>query len=157
MNKTKGKTTCDEFGRPNVSKYVMKKLATLSSTTRKPRHLRKEGGKKANNGQLSNPDFSLMGDFQKKAFDKALVTNSDSANEFKQYVKTAKLAKEEDNPIDDANITCSPSIAVLNADVGAYHSFPVNIDGNLARIKFIVGGKNTKGVPLTDLWYLIDL
>ena len=78
MYNTKGKISCTEVGRPNVSYYVLKNLATLRSTTRKPRHIREEGGKRANNGQLSKPDFSLMGDRQKKYFSKALVTNSDS-------------------------------------------------------------------------------
>ena len=50
----------------------------------------------------------------------------------------------------------SPSIAVLNADVGASPPLPVKLDGNLAHIKFLVGRKNTKGVPFTALWYLID-
>ena len=85
--KTKGKITCTEVGCPNVSDYVLNNLATLRSTTRKPHHLREEGGKRAKNGQFSKPEFSLMGDRQKKDFSKALVTNSDSAKEFKQYVK----------------------------------------------------------------------
>ena len=87
MYKTKGRITCTEVGRPNVSEYVLKNLATLLSHTRKTRHLREEGGKRANNGQFSKPDFSLMGDHQKKYFAKALVTNSGSTKEFKQYVK----------------------------------------------------------------------
>ena len=87
MYKTKWKITCTELGRPNVSDYVLKNLATLRSTTRKPRHLREGGVKRANNGQLSKPDFFLMGDHQNKSFTKALVTNSDAAKEFKQYVK----------------------------------------------------------------------
>ena len=49
--KTKVKITCTEVGHPNISKYVLKNLATLRSTTRKPRHLREEGGKRAKNGQ----------------------------------------------------------------------------------------------------------
>ena len=87
MYKAKGNITCTEVRRPNVSDYVLKNLATLCSTMRKPRHLREEGVKRANNGQFSKPDFSLTGDHQKKAFAKALVTNSDSAKEFKEYVK----------------------------------------------------------------------
>ena len=66
------------------------------------------------------------------------------------------MAKEEDKYDDDANITCFPSISVLNADVGASPLLPVNIDSNLAHIKFIIGSKNTKVVPITALWYLID-
>ena len=90
MYNTKGKITCTKFGRPNFSEYVLKNLATLRSTTRKPRHLREEGGKRAKNNQLSKPNFSLMGDFQKKYYAKALVTNSDSAKEFKKYVKNVQ-------------------------------------------------------------------
>ena len=60
--KTKGNITCTEVRRPNVSDYVLKNLATLRSTMRKPRHLKEEGGKMAKNGQFSKPDFSLMGD-----------------------------------------------------------------------------------------------
>ena len=66
------------------------------------------------------------------------------------------MAKEEDKSDDDENIPCFPSIAVLNTNVGASHLLTVKLDGNLAHIKFLVGRKNTKGVPLTDLWYLID-
>ena len=66
------------------------------------------------------------------------------------------MAKEENKYDDDAKITCFPSIAFLNANVGAYPPLPVNLDGNLAHIKFFVGSKNTKVVPLTALWYLID-
>ena len=33
---------------------------------------------------------------------------------------------------------------------------PVKLDRKLAHIKFIVGSKNTKSVPLTTLWSLID-
>ena len=83
MYKTKGKITCTEVGHPNVSKYVLKNLATLRSTTRKPRHLREEGGKRAKNGQLSKTEFSLMGDHHKKYFSKSLVTNYYSAKELK--------------------------------------------------------------------------
>ena len=79
MYKTKGKITCTEVGFPNVSEYVLNNLATLCSITRKPRHIREEVVKRANNGQFPKPDFSLMGDRQKKAFVKALVNNSDSA------------------------------------------------------------------------------
>ena len=84
------------------------------------------------------------------------MTNSDYTKEFKQYVQKAKLAKEEDKSDDDANITRFPSIAVLNADVGASPPFPVKLDGNLAHIKFLVGRKNTKGVPLNAILSLID-
>ena len=97
MYKNKGEITCTEVGRPNVSDYVLNNLETLRSATRKPRHLREESGKRANNGQFYKPDFSLMVDLQKKAFSKALVTNSGSDKELKQYVKKAKLAKEEVN------------------------------------------------------------
>ena len=61
------------------------------------------------------------------------------------------MAKEEDKSDDDADITCFPNIAVLNADVGASPPLPVKLDGNLAHIKFLIGSKNTKGVPLTSL------
>ena len=44
---------------------------------------------------------------------------------------------------------------VLNADVGASTPLPVKLDGNLAHIKFLVGRKNTKSLPLTSHWYLI--
>ena len=97
-----------------------------------------------------------MGDPQKKAFAKSLVTNSESAKEFKQYVKKAKMAKEDYKSNDDANITCFPTIAVLNVNVGASPPFTTKIDGNLAHIKFLIGRKNTKGVPLTAFWSLID-
>ena len=50
-----------------------------------------------------------MGDINKKDFAKSLLNKFDSANKFKQYVKKAKLAKEEDKSDDDANITCFPS------------------------------------------------
>ena len=156
MYKTKGEITCTEVGRPYVSEYVLKNLATLSSTKRKPRHLRKEGGKRAKNGQFSKPDLSLMGNLQKKAFAKALVTNSDSAKEFKQYVKNSKMAKEGYKSDDDANITCFPTIAVLNVDFGASPPFPFKLDGNLAHIKFLFGREDTKAAPITDLWSLID-
>ena len=156
MYKTKGKIICTEVVRPKISEYVLNNLAILCSTTRKPHHLREECGKRAKNGQLYNPNFSLMGDHQNKAFSKSLVTNSDSAKGFKKYVKKDKLAKEEDKYDDDANITCFPNIAVLNADIGASPPAPVKLDGNLAHIKFIVGRKNTKGAPLTDIWSLID-
>ena len=66
------------------------------------------------------------------------------------------MAKEEDKSNYDTNITCFPSIAVLNANVGASPPFPVKLDGNLSHIKFIVGRKNTKGAPITSLWSLID-
>ena len=148
--------TCTEAGRPNVSDYVLKNLASLCSNMRKQRHLMKEGGKRAKNGQISKPDFSLMGDRQKKAFSEALVTNSDYAKEFKQYVKKAKLSKEEDKSDDDTNINRFPIIAVLNDDIGASPSFLVKLEGNLAHIKLLVGRKNTKGTPLTALWSLID-
>ena len=45
---------------------------------------------------------------------------------------------------------------VLNADVGASLPLPIKLDRNLAHIKFLVGRKNTKGVPLTAFWSLID-
>ena len=95
------------------------------------------------------------GRLTKETFSKSLVTNSDSSKEFKQYLKKAKLAKEEDKYDDDANITFFPSIAVLNDNVGASPPLPVNLDGNLAHIKFLVGSKNTKVVPITALWSLI--
>ena len=79
MYKTKGEITCTEVGRPNVRDYVLKNLATLRSATRKPHHIREEGGKRVKNGQFSKPNFFLMVDRQKKAFAKVLVTNSDSA------------------------------------------------------------------------------
>ena len=62
------------------------------------------------------------------------------------------MAKEEDKYDDDANIPCFTSIAVLNTNFGASHPLPVKLDRNLAHIKFLVGRKNTKGVPPTDLW-----
>ena len=92
-----------------------------------------------------------MVDLQKKAFSKALVTNSDSAKEFNKYVKKAKLAKEEDKSDDDTNITCFPGIVVLNANVSASPPLPVKIDGDFYHIKFLVGRKNTKGVPLNAI------
>ena len=67
----------------------------------------------------------------------------------------SKIAKEEDKYDDDVNITCFPNIAVLNSNVGASPPLPVKLDGNLVHIKFLVGRKNTKGVPLTSLWSLI--
>ena len=73
-----------------------------------------------------------MGDHQKKAFAKSLVTKYYSAKEFKKYVKNAKVAKEEDKSDDDANITRFPSIAVLNAEVGSAPLLPVKLEGNLA-------------------------
>ena len=66
------------------------------------------------------------------------------------------MAKEEDKSDYDINITCFPSIAVLNADVGASPLLQVNLDGNLDHIKFLVVSKNTKVVPITALWSLID-
>ena len=66
------------------------------------------------------------------------------------------MAKEEDKSDDDETITCFSSIVVLNADVGASLPLPIKLDRNLAHIKFLVGRKNTKGVPLTALWFLID-
>ena len=89
----------------------------------------------------------MMGYHQKKAFENALLTNYDSAKEFKQYVKKAKL---------DANITCFPSIEVINSYVSASPPYPVKLDRNLAHIKYLVGRKNNKCVPFTSLWYLID-
>ena len=68
----------------------------------------------------------------------------------------SKIAKEEDKYDDDVNITCFPNIAVLNSNVGASPPLPVKLDGNLVHIKFLVGRKNTKGVPLTAFWSLID-
>ena len=65
------------------------------------------------------------------------------------------MAKEEDKSDYDINITCFPSIAVLNADVGASPPFPVKLYKNMAHIKFLVGRKNSKGVPLAALWSLI--
>ena len=65
------------------------------------------------------------------------------------------MAKEEDKSDDDANITCFPSIAVLNANVGASPPLSVKLDGNLAHIKLLVGSKNNKVFPLTALFYLI--
>ena len=156
MYKTKGKITYTEVGRPNVIEYVLKNLATLSSTTRKPRHLREGDGKWAKNGQFSKPEFSMMVDHQKKAFAKALVTNSGSVKKFKQYIKKAKLAKEGDESDDGVNITCLPNIVVLNSDVGASPPLPAKLDGNLSDIKFLVVRENTKGVSLTALWSLID-
>ena len=156
MYNTKGNITCTGVGSPNDSEYVLKNLATLRSTKRKPRHLREEGGKRAKNGQFSKPGFSLMGDHQKKDVDKALVTNSESAKEFKQYVKNSKMAKEEDKSDNDLNITCFPTIAIINAGVGASLPLPVKLDGNFTYIKFLVDGGNSKGVPLNALWSLID-
>ena len=98
----------------------------------------------------------MMVDHQKKAFAKALVTNYEPVKEFKQYVKITKMAKGEDKSDDDLNITCFPTIAILNVGVGASLPLPVKLDGNLTHIKFLVGGKNTKGIPLNALWYLID-
>ena len=89
----------------------------------------------------------MMGYHQKKAFENALLTNYDSAKEFKQYVKKAKL---------DANITCFPSIEVINSYVSAPPPYPVKLDRNLAHIKYLVGRKNNKCVPFTALWSLID-
>ena len=66
------------------------------------------------------------------------------------------MAKEEYKSDDDVNITCFCTIVAINADVGAYTPLSVNLDGNLAHIKFLVGKKNSKGVPLTALLSLID-
>ena len=55
-----------------------------------------------------------------------------------------KLAKEEDKSDDDTNITLFSRIAVLNVNVGASPPLPVNLDGNLAHIKFLVGSKILK-------------
>ena len=65
------------------------------------------------------------------------------------------MSKEEDKSDDDDNIIVFPTITVLNADGGASPPLPVKLGGNLAHIKFLVGRKNTKGVPLTALWSLI--
>ena len=53
-------------------------------------------------------------------------------------------------------MTCFPFIPVLNANVSASPPFPVKIDGDLYHIKFLVGRKNTKGVPLNAILSLID-
>ena len=66
------------------------------------------------------------------------------------------MAKEDYKSDDDMNITFFPTIAVLNANVGASPPLPFKLDGNLAHIKFLVGRENTKGVSLTDLCSLID-
>ena len=68
----------------------------------------------------------------------------------------AKLAKEEDKSDDDTNITCFPSITDVNANVGASPPLPVKLERNLACIKFLVGSKNNKVVPLTALCCLIE-
>ena len=65
------------------------------------------------------------------------------------------MAKEVDKSDDDANITCLPTIAVLNPNVGASPQLPVKLDRNLVHIKFLVGRKNNKSFPLTALWSLI--
>ena len=66
------------------------------------------------------------------------------------------MTKEDYKSDDDVNITYFCTKKAINADVGAYPPLSVNLDGNLAHIKFLVGKKNSKGVPLTALWSLID-
>ena len=54
------------------------------------------------------------------------------------------------------NIICFPIVAVHNDYVGASPPLSVKLDGNLDHIKFLVGRKNTKCVPITYLRSLID-